>query len=90
MENIKDKIKNGSREIKKEILEKISGYILTAFGLVAALAWNEAIKGLIEYFFPISKNTILAKFAYAIILTFVVVITSIYFTRSLSNKKAEK
>ena len=90
VENIKDKIKNSSRETKKEVREKISGYILAAFGLVAALAWNEAIKGLIEYFFPISKNTVLAKFIYAIVLTFIVVIVSIYLTRLLSNKKEEK
>jgi len=90
MKNIKEKIKNGSREIKKEIREKTSGYILAAFGLVAALAWNEAIKGLIEYFFPISKNTVLAKFIYAIVITFVVVIFSIYLMRLLGNKKEEK
>jgi len=90
MINLKDKIKNKGEEIKKEIREKISTYILAAFGLVAALAWNDAIKGLIEYFFPISKNTVLAKFIYAILITFVVVIISIYLTRLLGDKKNRK
>lgn len=86
MENIKDKIKNGSREIKKEIREKTSGYILAAFGLVAALAWNDAIKSLIEYFFPLNKNTVLIKFSYAVLITFIVVIISVYLRRLLSDK----
>lgn len=89
MENIKEKIKNGSREIKKEIREKTSGYILAAFGLVAALAWNDAIKSLIEYFFPLNKNTVLIKFTYAILITFILVIISVYLKRLLSDKDNE-
>ncbi|MBU3942742.1 hypothetical protein KKA24_02030 [Patescibacteria group bacterium] len=76
--------------MKKEVREKTVGYILAAFGLVAAFSWNEAIKGLIEYLFPLSKNTVLAKFIYAIILTFLVVIISIYLTRLLSKKEEEE
>ena len=86
MGNIKEKIKNGSSKIRKEVREKTANYILAAFGLVAALAWNDAIKGIIEYFFPLDKNTILIKFLYATILTFVVVIVSIYLTRLLVDK----
>jgi len=85
MENIKDKIKNGSKEIKKEIKQRVSGYILAAFGLVAALAWNDAIKSLIEYFFPLNKNTVLIKFIYAVLITFIIVIISIYLTKLLKN-----
>lgn len=90
MKNIKEKIKNGSHRIKKEVREKAIGYMLAAFGLVTAFAWNDAIKGLIEYFFPLNKNTVLIKFFYAIILTFIVVIISIYLTKLLSSKKEEK
>lgn len=90
MKSIKDKIKGESERIKKEIRQKTIGYILTAFGLVAGLAWNEAIKGLIEYFFPLNKNTILAKFIYAIIITLVVVIVSVYVMRLLGGNKEGK
>ena len=89
MININEKINKEAKEIKNEILQKTSGYILTAFGLVAALAWNDAIKSLIEYFSPLAKNTILIKFIYATIITLVVVIVSIYVTRLL-EKKIEK
>jgi len=60
--------------LKKELSSKVTGYIVTAFGLVVGLAWNDAIKELIKYLFPLDTNTILAKFIYAVILTIMVVI----------------
>ncbi len=87
MEDFKDKIKNESKEIKREIRQKVSGYILAAFGLVAALAWNDAIKSIIEYFFPLTKNTVLIKLIYALVITFLVVIVSVYLTRLLKKEE---
>ncbi len=87
MEDIKEKIKNESKQIKKEVSQRVLGYILAAFGLVAGLAWNEAIKGFIEYLFPLSKNTVLVKFIYAVVITIVVVIVSIYLARLFSDKE---
>ena len=34
--------------VKKQILEAIAGLLTAAFGLIAALAWNEAIKEHLE------------------------------------------
>ena len=79
------KIKQEGAELKKEVREKTLGYILTAFGLVAGLAWNEAIKGLIDYFFPAQGNGLWAKFVYAAILTIVLVIFGVYLAK-LFNK----
>ena len=45
----------------------------TAFGLVAALAWNEAIKALISEFVPQGKG-VPSLFIYAIIVTTIAVI----------------
>ncbi|MGB9598666.1 MAG: DUF5654 family protein, partial [Minisyncoccales bacterium] len=56
-----EKIKEGSKIIKKEVKQKSAQYILTALGFVVALAWNEMIKSAIEYLFPFPKNTILLK-----------------------------
>lgn len=69
---------------------KLTGYIVAAFGLVAGLAWNEAIKSLIEYIFPLNKNYIWAKFLYAIILTIILVIVTVYVSRLLSKKEKEE
>ena len=70
-----------NKNLKLEILDKMSGLMTAGFGLVAALAWNEAIKASIEHFFPLSRNTLLAKFIYAVLMTLVVVIMSVYLAR---------
>lgn len=65
---------------KDEMRNKISpvisqslGSLVTAFGLVAALAWNEAVKSLIENFFPKGQST-LSLFIYAFLVTALAVI----------------
>ncbi|PIT91796.1 hypothetical protein COU12_01090 [Candidatus Jorgensenbacteria bacterium CG10_big_fil_rev_8_21_14_0_10_54_38] len=62
---------------RREMREKVTGYLLAAFGLVAGLAWNEAIKGLIDYLFPLSQNSLIAKFGYAGLITIFVAIMSV-------------
>lgn len=61
-------------ELKNEFKKSVVGYMTAAFGLIAGLAWNEAIKSLIDFFFPEGGNSILAKFIYAILITIIVVI----------------
>jgi len=34
--------------LKAEVIEKISALVIADFGLVAALAWNDAIKALFK------------------------------------------
>ena len=66
-------------DIKREVRERTAGYIVAALGFVAGLAWNEAIKALIESFFPQGNaNSVLAKFIYAILVTIVVVLVTVY------------
>ena len=72
--------------VLKEIEERIVGYILAAFGLVAGLAWNEAIKSFIDQFFPVSRDSVLVKFIYAIVITVIIVLLSIYLLK-FSGKK---
>ena len=77
-------------ETKKEAAEavraQVIGYIVAALGLVAGLAWNDAIKSLIEYFVPLSQNTIWAKVWYALFLSVVVGLASFGLLR-LTKKK---
>lgn len=71
----KEFIKRNASELRETMRTKISGYLLAGFGVVAGLAWNEAIKAFIERFFPASEGSdILAKFIYAIVITIFVVI----------------
>jgi FtsH-binding integral membrane protein len=85
MENIQRTIKKESKEISRRIKKQMYTYIAAALGLVAGLAWNEAIKALIDYVFPLSKNTLIAKFSYAGLITLVVVLITIYLARVLEE-----
>ena len=80
-----DKIKNGIKETKQEFKEKTITLILGGFGLVAALAWNEAIKSLFETFFQ-QGNALIWKFVYAIVITIVVVVVSLQL-KKISERK---
>jgi uncharacterized BrkB/YihY/UPF0761 family membrane protein len=71
-------------DLQKEIRGRTVGYIGGAFGLVAGLAWNEAITTLINQLFPVAKDSLLIKFLYAIILTIVVVIVIKYIEKALN------
>lgn len=51
-------------------------YIVSAFGIVAGLAWNDAIKSLIEFIFPAGSGSLVAKFIYAILVTLAVVLVT--------------
>ena len=79
-----------SDEIRRELQERMIGYIVGALGLVAGLAWNEAIKAFIEYLFPLSKDTLTAKFVYALIITIVVGLVTVYLIKFLGKKEEDK
>ncbi len=55
--------------LKREVRAQVIGYVVAALGLVAGLAWNDAVKSIIEHFFPLSQSTIWAKIVYALILS---------------------
>jgi hypothetical protein len=80
------KLKKESEEIKNEIQEKVIGYVGAGLGVIASLAWNEAIKALIEYVFPLKQNTILAKFLYAGAMTLVLIFVTMYLVRIFKKK----
>ncbi len=82
-----EKFREESARVRREVRERTAGYITAALGLVAGLAWNEAIKAFIEYFFPVSQNSILAKLIYAIAMTIVVVVLTVYLMRFTGKER---
>jgi membrane protein YdbS with pleckstrin-like domain len=73
--------------MKFEILEKLAALIIAAFGLVAALAWNGAIRAIFEEVFG-SADNITAMLVYAVIVTLIAVLVTIWIARAV--KKAKK
>ena len=84
------KFKKEQKEVQKEVKEKTIGYILGALGLVAGLAWNEAIKSSLAVIFPTPGNDLLVKFIYAVIVTTVIVVASVYLARMVATSEEVK
>lgn len=76
------------KELKVEILVKMSDLAVAGFGLVAALAWNEAIQGLFNKFLPKgSGGGLIASVFYAVVVTAIVVFVT--YKLSKMTKKAK-
>ena len=76
-----------SSELKVQLLETFAALITAAFGLVAALAWNETIKDLVALIFPNEDDTIWGNLVYAIIVTILAVIMTYWISKTLSKAK---
>ena len=72
--------------LKIVALDKMGVLLTTAFGLVAALAWNGAIVAIFKEIFG-EAETIVPMLIYAIVVTIVAVILIIALAKALSNAK---
>ncbi|MDI6720006.1 MAG: DUF5654 family protein [Methanomicrobiales archaeon] len=72
--------------LREEVIEKMSALITAAFGLVAALAWNEAIQAIFTEVFGEAGN-IPAQLGYAILVTIIAVIATIWIGRATARAK---
>ena len=84
-----ERLREEKMKFRKEVKDKTVGYILAALGLVAGLAWNEAIKALITVFFPTPGNDVLAKFVYAVLVTIIIVIITVYLLKITSKPEVK-
>ena len=75
-----------AKPFKLQLVETFATLMTAAFGMVAALAWNEAIKALIAEFFE-SDKTLVPLVVYAIIVTIVAVICILLIARTLGRLK---
>ncbi len=63
--------------MKKDVIEKLAALITAAFGLVAALAWNDTIKAIFKSIFG-EAGSIPAMLFYAVVVTIIAVIATIW------------
>jgi hypothetical protein len=70
-----------------QVMDTIAALMTAAFGLIAALAWNEAIKWAVAQVFPGSEGV--GLFIYAILVTILAVVAVILIGRSLAKLKAK-
>ena len=74
--------------MKLEILDKIAALATAAFGLVAALAWNGAIRAIFQHFFG-TADSIPAMLVYAVVVTIIAVLVAIWIARAVKRAKSE-
>jgi hypothetical protein len=70
-----------------EVLDKFAELITVALGLVAALAWNEAIQQLFTVLLGEAGGALAAKFVYAVIVTLIVIFATISVSRAAERAK---
>ncbi|MFU8767701.1 MAG: DUF5654 family protein [Candidatus Methanoperedens sp.] len=72
--------------VSSEVIEKIAALMTAAFGLVAALAWNGAIIAIFEEVLGTAES-IVAMVSYAIIVTIIAVIVTIWIGKASARAK---
>ena len=72
--------------MKNEVIDKLSALAVAAFGLIAALAWNGAIRAIFDSYYGVGEG-IGALIWYAIIVTIVAVLVAISFARMADKTK---
>ena len=75
--------------MQKEVIEKIAALITAAFGLIAALAWNEAIQEIFRLVFG-EQSGIWAMLFYAVVVTIIAVVVTIWIGRVAEKHTGKK
>ncbi len=80
-------MKESLNNVKSEVMKTMATLITTAFGLIAALAWNEAIKAIILQYFP-KGSGITGLLIYAFLVTIIAVVATIIIAKAIPTKPA--
>ena len=65
------------KKMGKEYFATVAKMLTSAFGLVAALSWNEAIKAIIDRYIT-KGNSMVSYIIYALVVTVIVVMVTIW------------
>ncbi len=69
-------------DMKNQVMKTIATLVTTAFGLIAALAWNSAITAIVNQFFPAGSG-ITGLLIYAVLITIIAVIATLLIARAI-------
>ncbi len=76
------------KSLREEILDKMGALVTAAFGLVAALAWNEAIKAIFKEVFG-TQETLIPMIIYASVVTVIAVVITLIIAKGISKAKRQ-
>lgn len=77
------------RGFSAEVTAQLLTLATSALGLVAALAWNDAVQAVFKEYFPAGSGVV-AKFVYAIFISLIIVVLTINLTRLANYAKSGK
>ena len=80
--------KHELRHIHSDVFERIITLVIAALGLIAALAWDEALHHIFEKLFG-GKETLLGEISYAVVITVLAALISVRLGK-LFSKRIEK
>jgi len=75
--------------MKGEVIDKLAALITAAFGLGAALAWNETIKAIFRNIFG-TQETIWSWVVYAVVVTLIAVFVTLRIAKMAAKAKNSK
>lgn len=76
------------KSFRKELLHQLVALSTSGFGLVAALAWNEAVQTFVQEYinrFLPSQSGVISKFLYALLITALAVLITYQLSRLASR-----
>lgn len=76
------------KSLKLELVEKMTTLSTAGLGFVAGLAWNEAMQDLFQKLIP-EQSSLLAKFAYALFVTVLIVVVTVQLSRMADRLKEQ-
>ncbi|MEN6593176.1 MAG: DUF5654 family protein [Methanobacterium sp.] len=82
-------MKEDIKDIKGYVSQTIATLMTTAFGLIAALAWNEAIKAIILQYFQADRG-ITGLLIYAILITIIAVVATLIIARVIAKPAVQE
>lgn len=77
-------MKDDIKDVKGQVAQTVATLMTTAFGLIAALAWNEAIKAIIIQYFQAGSG-ITGLLIYAVLITIIAVVATIIIARVIAK-----
>ncbi len=80
------------KSFKRELIEQLITLSTSGFGLVAALAWNEAIQQAVKDFIEprIPGSGLLSKLTYALLISFLAILITYQLSRLASKWGAKR
>lgn len=78
-----------AKNLSSEVAGRVLSLVTSALGLVAALAWNEAVLAFFKEYAPSGTESMRAKFLYAVIVSLIVIVITVNLSKLASFAKTE-